>query len=90
LGADRIAHLALKLGVTRNVRDAIDRVHTRRVNADENFTRLWLRMRRIFVLENLWPAVIVNSNRFHCASIFGAPQSAAHRALRKTMFFASA
>src|SRR6266536_3442217 len=43
----------------------IDRVHSGRVNADENFARLWLRTRRIFVLEDLRSAVVVNSNRFH-------------------------
>src|SRR6266536_2971862 len=30
----------------------IDRVHSCRVNADENFTRLWLRARRIFVAQD--------------------------------------
>src|SRR5258708_8541765 len=48
----------------------IDRVHSRRVNADENFARLWLRTRRIFILEDLRSAVVVNSNRFHCSFFF--------------------
>src|ERR1700736_812679 len=39
----------------------IDRVHTRSVNADENFARLWLRTRRVFVLKDLRSAVFVNS-----------------------------
>src|SRR5882724_11728464 len=43
----------------------IDRVHSRRVNADENFTRLWLRTRRVLVLQRFRSAVVVNSNRFH-------------------------
>src|SRR5437016_4483981 len=43
----------------------IDRVHSRRANADENFARLWLRTRRVFAIEDLWSAVAVNSNRFH-------------------------
>src|SRR5207237_4180455 len=43
----------------------IDRVHSRCVNADANFARLWLRARRIFVIEGLRSAVVVNSNRFH-------------------------
>ena len=52
----------------------IDRVHSRRVNSDENFARLWLRTRRIFVLQDFRSAVVVNSNCFHglrcCAAIF--------------------
>src|SRR5438874_1022879 len=43
----------------------IDRVHSRCVNADENFTRLWLRTRCIFVVQDFRSAVVVNSNRFH-------------------------
>src|SRR6202011_3935725 len=43
----------------------IDRVHSRCVNADENFIGLWLRTWRIFVLEDVRSAVIVDSNRFH-------------------------
>src|SRR6266446_5857934 len=43
----------------------IDRVHSRCVNADENFTRLWLRTRRSFVLEDFRSAVAVNSNCLH-------------------------
>src|SRR5213083_1262806 len=43
----------------------IDRVHSRCVNADENFTRLWLRTRRVFVLQDFRSAVVVNSNRLH-------------------------
>src|SRR5437868_11394877 len=43
----------------------IDRVHSGCVDADENFTRLWLRTRCVFVLEDLRSAVVVNSNRFH-------------------------
>ena len=31
----------------------IDRVHSRCVNADENFARLWLRTRRVFVAARL-------------------------------------
>src|SRR6266536_613894 len=44
----------------------IDRVHSGPVDADENFARLWLGTRRVFVLEDLRSAVVVNSNRFHC------------------------
>src|SRR5437667_5599074 len=44
----------------------IDRVHSRCVNADENFTRLWLRTRCVFVVQDFRSAVVVNSNRFHC------------------------
>ena len=44
----------------------IDRVHSGCVDADENFTRLWLRTRRVFVLQSFRSAVVVNSNRFHC------------------------
>ena len=40
----------------------------------ENFTRLWLRTRRVFVLQDFRSAVVVNSNRFHglvhCAGRF--------------------
>src|SRR4029077_16328355 len=43
----------------------IDRVHSRCVNADENFTRLWLRTRCVFVVQDFRSAVVVNSNRFH-------------------------
>src|SRR6059058_2822096 len=43
----------------------IDRVHSRRVDSDENFARLWLRTRRFFVLQDFRSAVVVNSNRFH-------------------------
>src|SRR5258708_22910616 len=43
----------------------IDRVHSRRVNSDENFARLWLRTRRVFVLQRFRSAVAVNSNCFH-------------------------
>src|SRR5438874_5450783 len=60
----------------------IDRVHSGRVNADENFARLWLGTRRVFVLEDLRSAVVVNSNRFHC-SFFYQQRSVAHRALGK-------
>src|SRR5438093_8886423 len=45
----------------------IYRVHSSRVDSDENFARLWLRTRRIFVIEDLRSAVVVNSNRFHCS-----------------------
>jgi hypothetical protein len=45
----------------------IDRVHSRSVNVDENFARLWLRTRRIFVLEDFRSAIAVNSNCFHCS-----------------------
>src|SRR5260370_13823143 len=48
----------------------IDRVHSGRVNADENFARLWLRTRRLFVLEDFRSAEVVNSNRFHCSCLF--------------------
>jgi hypothetical protein len=44
----------------------IDRVHSGRVDADENFTRLWLRTRSVFVVQDFRSAVVVNSNRFHC------------------------
>src|SRR2546430_17051237 len=40
----------------------IDRVHSRCVNADENFTGLWLRTRCVFVLKDLRAAAVVNSN----------------------------
>src|SRR5438552_14288866 len=43
----------------------IDRVHSRRVNADENFARLRLRTRRVFVVQDFRSAVVVNANRFH-------------------------
>src|SRR6266446_4721561 len=43
----------------------IDRVHSGRVNADENFARLWLGTRCVFVAQDFWSAVVVNSNRFH-------------------------
>src|SRR6266404_1225600 len=43
----------------------IDRVHSGRVNADEKFARLWLRTRRIFVVQDFRSAIVVNSNRFH-------------------------
>src|SRR6266700_6981335 len=65
----------------------IDRVHSRCVNADENFTRLWLRTRRVFVIEDLRSAVVVNSNRFHFSVNNDPPRTAL---LRKTMFLASA
>jgi len=42
----------------------IDRVHSGRVDSDENFPRLWLRTRRIFVLQDFRSAVVVNSNCF--------------------------
>src|SRR5947208_7278687 len=45
----------------------IDRVHSGPVNADDNFARLWLGTRCVFVLEDLRSAVVVNSNRFHCS-----------------------
>src|SRR6266446_4107450 len=61
----------------------IDRVHSRCVNADENFTRLWLRTRCIFVLEDLRSAVVVNLNCFHCSFLFCEQRSAARRALEK-------
>src|SRR5439155_21319418 len=61
----------------------IDRVHSRCVNADENFTRLWLRTPCVFVLKDFRSAVVVNSNRFHCSFLFCEQQSAAHRALEK-------
>ena len=43
----------------------IDRVHSGRVDSDENFIGLWLRTRRVFVVKNLRSSVVVNSNRFH-------------------------
>src|SRR6266404_4399870 len=61
----------------------IDRVHSRCVNTDENFTRLWLRTRRVFVIEDLRSAVVVNSNRFHCSFLFCEQRSTAHRDLGK-------
>src|SRR5437773_4552785 len=43
----------------------IDRVHSGRVDSDQNFARLWLRTRRIFVVQDFRSAVVVNSNCFH-------------------------
>src|SRR6266446_1449432 len=43
----------------------IDRVHSGRVDSDENFARLWLRTRCVFILQDFRSAVVVNSNRFH-------------------------
>src|SRR5260370_31831720 len=43
----------------------IDRVHSGRVDSDDNFARLSLRTGRIFVLENFRSAVAVNSIRFN-------------------------
>ncbi len=43
----------------------IDRVHSRCVDSHENFARLWLRTRCIFVLQDFRAAVVVNSTRFH-------------------------
>src|SRR5882757_11365060 len=43
----------------------IDGVHSRCLNADENFARLWLWTRRVFVLQDFRSAVFVNSNCFH-------------------------
>ena len=42
----------------------IDRVHSRSVNSDQNFIGLWLRTRRVFVLQDFRSAVVVNSNAF--------------------------
>jgi hypothetical protein len=47
----------------------IDRVHSGRVDADDNFTRLWLRPRRIFILQNFRSTVFVNPNCFHGLNI---------------------
>ena len=44
----------------------IDRVHSGRVDSDDNFTGLWLRARRVFVTKDFRSAVLVNSNCFHC------------------------
>jgi hypothetical protein len=43
----------------------IDRVHTRSVDADQNLAILWVRTRRIFILNHVSSAVSVNSNCFH-------------------------
>ena len=43
----------------------IDGIYARRVHADQNFARPILRARRIFVPKHLWPAVFVDSHRFH-------------------------
>src|SRR6266542_2662082 len=43
----------------------IDRVHSGPVDADENFARLWLRTRRIFVAQDFRSAVFVNPSCFH-------------------------
>src|SRR5207302_4784111 len=68
----------------------IDRVHSGRVNADENFPRLWLGTRCVFVLEDLRSAVVVNSNRFHCSFFSVNNDRPRTTVLRKTMFLASA
>src|SRR5204863_9308365 len=66
----------------------IDRVHSRSVNADENFIGLWLRTRRIFVAQDFRSAVVVNSNGFHC-SLFSVNNDRPRTALLgKTMFLA--
>ena len=33
----------------------VNRVHSRRMNADEYFARFWLRKRRVFVLQRFRP-----------------------------------
>jgi hypothetical protein len=48
---------------------------------------MWLRTRRVFVLEDFRSAVIVNSNRFHFSVNNDPPRTGL---LRKTMFLASA
>src|SRR5438105_9659386 len=61
----------------------IDRVHSGRVDSDENFARLWLRTRRVFVLQDFRSAVVVNSNCFHYSFLFCEQRSTAHRAREK-------
>src|SRR4029077_16508182 len=39
----------------------VDRVHSRSVNTNKNFAILWLRTRRIFVVQDFRSAVVVNS-----------------------------
>lgn len=68
----------------------IDRVHSGRVDADENFARLWLGTRCVFVLEDLRSAVVVKSNRFHCSFFFANNDRPRTTVLGKTMFLASA
>ena len=50
----------------------IDRVHSGRVDADENFTRLWLRTRRIFGTARL---PVRRSCEFELLSLFGILRS---------------
>src|SRR5438552_14943783 len=68
----------------------IDRVHSGRVNADENFARLWLGTRCVFVLEDLRSAVVVYSNRFHCSFFSVNNDRSRTTVLGKTIFLASA
>ena len=43
----------------------INRIHASRMDSDQDFTLSWLWTRRVLVLEDLRPAVVMNSNRFH-------------------------
>src|SRR5439155_2696864 len=47
----------------------IDLVYSGHVNADENFARLWLRARRVFIVQDFRSAIFVNSNLSHRFSL---------------------